>query len=63
MLLNKNGELLDTDITGQHGFFLVFYPCNQIRVQLLQGRDRGLVAPFLAHGLLWIMVAFSPLSI
>ncbi len=29
----------------------------------LRGRDRGLVAPFLAHGLLWIMVAFSPLSI
>ncbi len=27
----------------------------------LRGRDRSLVAPFLAHGLLWIMVAFSPL--
>jgi len=29
----------------------------------LRGRDRSLVAPFLAHGLLWIMVAFSPLVI
>ena len=29
----------------------------------LRGRDRSLVAPFLAHGLLWMMVAFSPLMI
>ena len=28
LFLNKNGRLLDTDITDQHGFFLVFYPCN-----------------------------------
>ena len=29
----------------------------------LRGRDRSLIIPFLAHGLLWTMVAFSPLVI
>lgn len=30
---------------------------------LLRGRNRSLLAPFLAHGLLWTMIAFSPLVI
>ena len=29
----------------------------------LRGRDRSLIVPFLAHGLLWTMIAFSPLVI
>ena len=29
----------------------------------LRGRDRSLVAPFLAHALFWLMVVFSPLVI
>jgi membrane protease YdiL (CAAX protease family) len=30
---------------------------------ILRGRDRSIIAPFLAHGLLWVMAAFGPPSL
>lgn len=45
--------------TNQMYFGSAFAP--GLNLGALRGRERSLVAPFLAHGLRWMMAAFGPM--